>query len=52
MNAYLAALVQAKAEGHYVPELECGWYRATWAVSAAHCTPNNAVLAYLFDFGY
>lgn len=52
MNAYLAAMVAARADGFYVPELECGWHRSCWDVSSSHCTAENAVLAHLFDFGY
>lgn len=52
MNAYLVAMIRAKAGGFHVPELECGWHRSSWCCGSHNCTPDNAVLAFLFDFGY
>lgn len=52
MNAYQRALIEARARGFYVPELECGWHRTAWDCGAHGCTPEAAVLAYHFDYGY
>jgi hypothetical protein len=52
MNAYVQAMVHARAAGFYIPELECGWHRTAWDVFSSNVTPDNAVLAYHFDMGY
>jgi hypothetical protein len=52
MNAYLKAMVAARAAGFYIPELECGWRRTAWDAGSHNVTPDNAVLAELFDWGY